>query len=206
MENRKPDFLIPFDVISAPVFLNCASWFYKNKHEICFDIDFEKAIAYKLFKDRKCPMRGEWAAFVFSGSIVFALTERLIIPRPGTPFNYYDLETHIWEALWFGSEENFKVRMLDLEFLAASLRSLYPRRYTDAINNRSFRMSNFCSIWRSYVYSGDSERIGYICSSVLEQGKEFFENLPSNFKNGINKISNYSPKLLEIVMNHIKNY
>lgn len=209
MENtqigKRDNLYLPFDALAAP---NCNQaselWFEKTESDICSYFDFYTAFLCKIINKQIFPVNSEWVSFAVAGSVVSVLSDRLIIPRKDKIF-YNSLEPHIWEALYYSSQENND--KLNNELLGFILRLFLPREYGNKDNNGLYKISDFCRIWLVFWTGADYYRIEnrvQISSIMYYNGHRIFEKLPQDFKNGIEKIAERAPTMLKIVLEHIR--
>lgn len=216
MENaqteKRSDLYLPFDALTAP---NCNQmsglWFEKTESNIrYYNFDFYKTFIYKIIEMNNCPVpvNSEWASFVIAGSVVLVLSDRLIIPRKDKIF-YNGLEPHIWEALYYCSQENNG--KLSEELLGLILKLFLPRerRYKD--DNVLYKKSDFCRIWPVFWIGADYYMIEHRVQirSIMYYNMYYneyiiFEKLPQDFKNGIEKIAEKIPIMCKIVLEHLR--
>jgi hypothetical protein len=186
----------------APTCWQKELWFDDEKHDWRTDYDIENALIVHGIGERQCPTVSKWVAFSIAGAIVARLTGKYIVPpEEPLPFNW-DLEQHIWEALWQAVQEN--QTKLNKVFMAAMLRSFIPRQH-HAPPERPYCMSAFAAHWL------DGERSDTLYCSVsnlrlecIKQGREAMTRLSQEVVTSINEVAEHVPSMLEIAIKRIR--
>lgn len=179
-----------------------------NREVWDFDHECEIALITAGIGGNRCPTVDQWATFAVAGGIIAALSGKVMQPPATEPYDWpKDYPHFIWEALWQAYETNQE--KLDRTFMGAMLRDFMPRLREGGPLDHNFSQCDFEQNWGVGVvghHYADTifQSVGNVRISCLREGHKALGSLPVNVVNSISQVAQHIPRMLEIVIRHMK--